>query len=102
MGKSDCVRFAERMKITDPMDKLAAGPVAFAFTGWASVSIIPGPGGPSPDEKFCLAYDHPYSFESAAYMRAKIKTQKWCVLPGRVELRRFRARSCSSRGLRWV
>lgn len=42
LGKSDSKRFAERMKIEDPMAKLAAGPVAFAFTGWASVSLIAG------------------------------------------------------------
>ncbi len=66
IGKADARTFRERMKVTDPIERLSAGPVHFAYAGWAFVDILPD-SRPSPDEDFFLVYDHPFSFESHAW-----------------------------------
>jgi two-component system cell cycle sensor histidine kinase/response regulator CckA len=69
VGKSDARNFHSKMGLVDPIAKLSAGPIHFAHAGWAFVDIFPA-SNPSPDESFCLVYDHPYSFESDAWVRA--------------------------------
>ena len=69
IGKADAKAFHARMGLQDPVAKLSAGPVHFAHTGWAFVDISPE-SFPSPDENFYLLYDHPYSFESDAWVQA--------------------------------
>ena len=66
IGKSDARSFHAKMKLSDPIERLSAGPVHFAHTGWANVDISPE-SRPSPDENFYLLYDHPYSFEASAW-----------------------------------
>jgi PAS domain S-box-containing protein len=68
IGKADARTFRERMKVTDPIESLSAGPVHFAYAGWAFVDILPD-SRPSPDEEYFLVYDHPFSFESHAWLR---------------------------------
>lgn len=68
IGKMDARNFHKKMNLTDPIEKLSAGPVHFAHSGWAFVDISPE-SNPSPDENYCLIYDHPFSFESDAWMR---------------------------------
>src|SRR2546430_880980 len=63
IGKADAKSFHTRMGVDDPVDRLSAGPVHFAFSGWASVDILPA-SAPSPDENYYLIYNHPFSFES--------------------------------------
>ena len=53
----------------EPLEKLAGGPVHFAYTGWSQVDIKPQ-SNPSPDDNYCLVYDHPYSFEADSFRRA--------------------------------
>jgi DNA-binding CsgD family transcriptional regulator/predicted hydrocarbon binding protein len=67
IGKADAKSFFSKMKVKDPIEKLSAGPVHFAYTGWASVKIHPL-SKPTADENFYLIYDHPYSFEAQAWM----------------------------------
>ena len=67
IGKADAKSFFSKMKVTDPIEKLSAGPVHFAYTGWASVKIHPF-SKPTADENYYLIYDHPYSFEAQAWM----------------------------------
>src|SRR6202008_3222330 len=55
------------------LSKLSAGPVHFAYTGWAFVDILPE-SSPSPDENFFLKYNHPFSFEADSWIRSKEKT----------------------------
>jgi len=74
IGKADAKVFHERMRVTDPIEKLSAGPVHFSFAGWAYVDILPE-SRPSPDEDFFLIYDHPYSFESDAWLRRGRKSE---------------------------
>ncbi len=69
IGKSDARNFHTRMSLVDPIEKLSAGPVHFAYSGWSFVDISPE-SQPSPDESFYLLYDHPYSFESDSWLRA--------------------------------
>jgi two-component system, cell cycle sensor histidine kinase and response regulator CckA len=68
IGKADARAFHQRMDVTDPIERLSAGPVHFSFAGWAFVDISPE-SHPSPDEDFFLIYDHPYSFESDTWLR---------------------------------
>ena len=51
----------------DPIEKLSAGPIHFSFSGWAFVDIF-AESHPTPDEDYFLIYDHPYSFESDAWL----------------------------------
>ncbi|WP_457550998.1 LuxR C-terminal-related transcriptional regulator [Desulfobacula sp.] len=73
IGKADAKSFFSKMQVTDPIEKLSAGPVQFAYTGWASVTIHPL-SNPVSNENFYLIYDHPYSFEAQAWMENGGKT----------------------------
>jgi uncharacterized protein len=79
-GMRDAKMFHERLGVTDPAMKLALGPVHFAHVGWANVDIFPE-SAPQPTEDCFLAYDHPYSFESAAFQAQGIQaTAPVCVM----------------------
>ncbi len=67
IGKADAKSFFSKMKVNDPIEKLAAGPVHFAYTGWASVKIHPL-SNPVPNDNFYLIYDHLNSFEARAWL----------------------------------
>jgi signal transduction histidine kinase len=68
LGKADARAFAAKMGVTDPIEKLSAGPIHFSFAGWAFVKIYPE-SRPTPDTDYYLLYDHPFSFESDAWLR---------------------------------
>ena len=74
IGSEDASNFHEKMNLTDPIAKLSAGPVHFAYTGWASVDILPA-SSPTPDDDFFLLYNHPFSFEANSWIEAKQKTK---------------------------
>lgn len=96
-GIQDAKMFHERLGLTDPAMKLAAGPVHFAHVGWAFVDIFPE-SVPSPDENYFLIYDHPFSFEADSYVEAGIQSEGsvcymnagysagWCEISFGVEL----------------
>ena len=70
-GASDSDHFSETMGLKgDPITRLSAGPVHFAFTGWAVVKIAPE-STPAPNESFYLLFDHPYGFEAFSCVDAK-------------------------------
>ena len=73
IGIEDAKNFHKKMNLTDPISKLAAGPVHFAYTGWAYVDILPE-SSPTPDEDCLLIYNHPFSFEANSWMEAGQKT----------------------------
>jgi len=80
MGLSDAGAFAERMDVRDPIARLSAGPIHFAYAGWAFVDIS-AESAPSPDSDFYLLYDHPYSFESDSWLAAgKSAEHPVCVM----------------------
>ncbi|HEV8267305.1 MAG TPA: PAS domain S-box protein, partial [Thermoanaerobaculia bacterium] len=80
IGKADARSFHKKMKVDDPVEKLSAGPVHFAFAGWAFVDIFPE-SKPSPDENYYLVYDHPFSFESDAWVtRGRKSDAPVCIM----------------------
>src|SRR6185437_7725415 len=62
------------MKLKDPISKLSAGPVHFAYTGWAFVDILPE-SHPTPDDNFFIKYKHPYSFEADSWIKSGKKSE---------------------------
>jgi PAS domain S-box-containing protein len=73
IGKADAKNFHKKMKLRDPIEKLSAGPIHFSHSGWAFVDIFPE-SKPSPDENYYLIYDHPFSFESDAWIKSGKKS----------------------------
>lgn len=67
IGLEDAKEFHKKLNLKDPVSKLSAGPVHFAYSGWAYVEIIEGQ--PSPDENFYLKYTHPHSFEADSWIK---------------------------------
>lgn len=67
LGQHDARHFHYTMNVQDPIEKLSAGPVHFAYTGNAFVSLLPS--NPTPDENYVLMYDHPQSFEADIWIR---------------------------------
>ncbi len=73
IGINDAKSFHGKMHVTDPLSRLSAGPVHFAYTGWAFVDILPE-STPTPDDNFFLYYHHPFSFEADAWLRAGVQS----------------------------
>lgn len=73
IGIEDAKNFHQQMDLKDPIEKLSAGPVHFAYTGWAYVEILPE-SNPVPNEQFFIKYNHPYSFEADSWIKAGVKT----------------------------
>ena len=71
LGANEARGFHKRFKITDPMKKLAHGPIYFAYSGWAFVEILPS-SAPRPDEDYVLTYNHPGSFEAEALITSGV------------------------------
>jgi diguanylate cyclase (GGDEF)-like protein/PAS domain S-box-containing protein len=80
IGKADARSFHEKMGVTDPIERLSAGPIHFAFSGWAFVHIYPE-SRPTPDENYYLIFDHPFSFESHAWLaKGKRSDSPVCIM----------------------
>jgi two-component sensor histidine kinase/predicted hydrocarbon binding protein len=80
LGKKDAKAFHEQMGLVEPLQKLSAGPVHFAYTGWANVEILPE-SNPTPDDDFFLKYHHHNSFEAQSWIKANRKSTKpVCVM----------------------
>jgi two-component system, cell cycle sensor histidine kinase and response regulator CckA len=70
IGKSDARSFHARMNLVDSGARLSAGPVMFAYAGWASVEIQQA-AFPFPSDDYEVMYDHHSSFEASAWLEAK-------------------------------
>lgn len=80
IGKADARSFQAKMGVSDPIENLSAGPIHFAFAGWAFVDIS-SESVPSPDENYFLLYDHPFSFESHSWLaKGKQSEQPVCIM----------------------
>ncbi len=80
IGHADACDFREQMGVLEPLEVLSAGPVHFAWTGWAFVDIS-AESHPSPDEDYLLIYDHPHSFEADAWLKeGRTATHPVCVM----------------------
>jgi signal transduction histidine kinase/CheY-like chemotaxis protein/predicted hydrocarbon binding protein len=73
IGINDAKNFHSKMDLKEPIEKLSAGPVHFAYSGWAFVDILPE-SNPTPDDNFYLIYNHPFSFEADSWMRSGKKS----------------------------
>ena len=74
IGLKDAKNFHEKMGLVDPLSKLSAGPVHFAYSGWAFVDLMDD-SVPSPDENFYIHYQHPYSFEADSWIQAGVQSK---------------------------
>lgn len=74
IGTKDAVAFHSKLGLTAPIEKLSAGPIHFAFTGWANVEIL-AESSPTPDENYFLKFKHHNSFEAQSWVKAKKKTE---------------------------
>jgi two-component sensor histidine kinase/predicted hydrocarbon binding protein len=68
IGKKDAIMFHKKLKLKDPVEKLSAGPIHFAYTGWANVEISEE-SRPVPDENFILKFQHHNSFEAQSWIK---------------------------------
>ncbi|MDX2361789.1 MAG: histidine kinase dimerization/phosphoacceptor domain -containing protein [Crocinitomicaceae bacterium] len=74
IGKKDAVAFHERLDLKGPVEKLSAGPIHFAYTGWANVEIS-DESRPVADENFLLKFQHHNSFEAQSWIKAEKKSE---------------------------
>ncbi len=80
IGAADANKFIKTMGLTDPIEKLAVGPIYFAHAGFAKVIILPE-SNPSPDDDFVLFYRHKNSFEAESWIsKQKPVEQPICIL----------------------
>lgn len=77
IGKMDARSFHQKMCVYDPIERLSAGPIHFAYTGWAFVDIS-AESKPTANEDYYLLYDHPFSFEADAWEKSGKKSTS-CV-----------------------
>ena len=68
IGRGDARATHEAMELTDPIERLAVGPVLFSHTGWAFVDIDELSKPDSDPSKYVLIYEHPNSFEADAWL----------------------------------
>jgi two-component sensor histidine kinase len=74
LGIEDANNFHKKMGLKNPISKLSAGPVHFAYSGWAFVDILKE-SKPSPDENYFLKFNHPSSFEADSWVKAGKKSK---------------------------
>ncbi len=74
IGMEDGRNMHQKLNLKDPLSKMTAGPVHFAFSGWATVELLEG--NPSPDDHFLLKYNHPHSFEADSWIRKGIQSEE--------------------------
>jgi CheY-like chemotaxis protein/nitrogen-specific signal transduction histidine kinase/predicted hydrocarbon binding protein len=74
-GMEDAANFNDKRKLSSFVEKLVAGPVHFAYSGWAYVELLDD-SNPVPGEDFFLHYNHPYSFEADSWIKSGKKSEK--------------------------
>jgi len=74
LGIEDAKQFHKKMNLVEPIEKLSAGPVHFAYSGWAYVEILPE-SRPVADENYFIKYNHPKSFEADSWIRNNHKSK---------------------------
>ena len=74
IGKKDATALHKTLNLKEPIEKLSAGPIHFAFTGWANVEIFPESNPVSGDD-FFLKFQHHNSFEAQSWIKAGKKSK---------------------------
>jgi len=107
-GTKDAEFFMKKLSLEQGPAALSAGPVHFAYVGWAFVDIFPE-SAPTTDENYLLIYDHPYSFEANSFIHEGNEVDRpvchmnagyssgWCQVAFGVDLR-AKEISCRARG----
>ncbi len=107
-GTKDAEFFIKKLDLQKGPTALSAGPVHFAYVGWAFVDIFPE-SAPTTDENYFLIYDHPYSFEAHSFVSEGIEVDRpvchmnagyssgWCQVAFGVDLV-AKEISCRARG----
>jgi hypothetical protein len=67
--------FMEKLNLPKGPSALSAGPIHFAYVGWAFVDIFPE-SAPTTNENYFLVYDHPYSFEAESFLNEGITSDR--------------------------
>ena len=73
IGKKDAIAFHRDLGLKESIEKLSAGPIHFAFTGWANVEISPE-SNPVPNDDYFLKFQHHNSFEAQSWLKAGKKS----------------------------
>jgi two-component sensor histidine kinase/predicted hydrocarbon binding protein len=73
IGKKDAVALHSKLDLKEPIEKLSAGPIHFAYTGWANVEISPE-SNPVANDDFVLKFQHHNSFEAQSWIKANKKS----------------------------
>jgi diguanylate cyclase (GGDEF)-like protein len=73
-GVADARKFHSAMNLADPIDRLAVGPIYFAFAGFARVCIHEN-SRPIPGDEYALFYRHENSFEAESWIANKEKSE---------------------------
>lgn len=80
IGLEDATVIHERLNLKSSLEKLSAGPIHFALSGWASVEISQG-SHPVAGRDFVMKYKHPFSFEADSWIKAgKKANQPVCIM----------------------
>lgn len=66
LGASDARMFIKKMKLEDPIEKLAVGPIYFAYSGLGRVEILPE-SNPSSADDFVMRFRHKNAIEAEAW-----------------------------------
>jgi two-component sensor histidine kinase len=74
IGTRDAIAFHQKLNLKEPIEKLSAGPIHFAFTGWANVEIFPE-SNPDPGDNFVLKFQHHNSWEAQSWLKAGKKSE---------------------------
>ena len=74
LGREDAKVLHDKMNLHDPIEKLSAGPVHFAYTGWANVEILPE-SSPISDENYYIKFYHHNSFEAQSWIKDNRKSE---------------------------
>ncbi len=82
IGRADARNFRRRMKVDDPAELLALGPIHFAHSGWGHVVLHPE-SSPTPDHDYFLHFNHDNSSEADVWLRSgRQSPQPVCVMSG--------------------
>ena len=67
VGIRDSIKFTKKWNLTDDLERLAAGPIYFASSGWGFVEFVKGTN-IEVNENFVLAFNHYNSFEADSFI----------------------------------
>ena len=82
IGRAEASRLLPRLGLTSTREKIIAGPVWAAFSGFVRVRLLPGSNIVEGDD-FFLFYEHPANFEAVLWKEAgRTTTQPLCDFNG--------------------